>query len=121
ARSRGRPLYPRSVPSTFTELGVSPEVVSTLESRGIVQPFAIQAMAIEDATAGRDTLARSQTGSGKTLAFAIPIVQRLDPLVRQRPAALVLVPTRELARQVEEEFRDIARARGLRTKVVYGG
>jgi ATP-dependent RNA helicase RhlE len=106
---------------TFADLGVSAEVVDALSRRGITEPFPVQVMAIVDATAGRDTLARSQTGSGKTLAFAIPIVDRLDRAVKERPAALILVPTRELARQVAEEFDDIGRARGLRTKVVYGG
>jgi ATP-dependent RNA helicase RhlE len=107
--------------TTFRELGVSDEVVRALAERGIEEPFPIQTMVIEDATAGRDTLARSKTGSGKTLGFAIPIVDRVDPSVERRPAALVLVPTRELARQVRDEFRGIAEARGLRVKAVYGG
>ena len=106
---------------TFRELGVSEPVVSALAARGIEVPFTIQRMVIQDATAGRDTLARSKTGSGKTLGFAIPIVDRLDPDVSRRPAALVLVPTRELAQQVHDEFEDIAEAKGLRVKAVYGG
>jgi len=109
-----------SLPS-FRDLGVSDEVVETLAERGIGLPFPIQVMVIEDATAGRDTLARSKTGSGKTLGFAIPIVDQLDPDDRHRPAALVLVPTRELATQVRGEFVDIAKARGLTVKAVYGG
>ena len=100
-----------SLPS-FRDLGVSEAVVETLAARGIGLPFPIQVMVIEDATAGRDTLARSKTGSGKTLGFAIPIVDQLDPDDRDRPAALVLVPTRELATQVRGEFVDIAKARG---------
>jgi superfamily II DNA/RNA helicase len=107
--------------TTFRELGVSDVVVRALAARGIVAPFPIQTMVIEDATSGRDTLARSKTGSGKTLGFAIPIVERIEPETAQRPAALVLVPTRELARQVRDEFDDIALARGLRVKAVYGG
>ena len=107
--------------TTFRQLGVSEPVVRALADRGIEVPFAIQTMVIEDATAGRDTLARSKTGSGKTLGFAIPIVDRLDPAVERRPAALVLVPTRELAQQVTDEFEDVARAKGLSVKAVYGG
>jgi superfamily II DNA/RNA helicase len=107
--------------TTFRELGVSDVVVRALADRGIEVPFAIQTMVIEDATAGRDTLARSKTGSGKTLGFAIPIVDQLDPAAERRPAALVLVPTRELATQVRDEFDDIARAKGLSVKAVYGG
>ena len=74
---------------------------------------------IPEALQGGDVLAKSPTGSGKTLAFAIPIVERLDPCDR-RPAALILVPTRELCAQVTEEFALIA---GDRVKVasVYGG
>ncbi|GIU97972.1 MAG: hypothetical protein KatS3mg013_1775 [Actinomycetota bacterium] len=107
--------------TTFRELGVSEPVVRALAERGIERAFPIQVMVWEDARAGRDTLARSRTGSGKTLGFAVPIVERLDPEARPLPAALVLVPTRELARQVAGETEDIAAARGLRTKVVYGG
>jgi superfamily II DNA/RNA helicase len=107
--------------TTFRELGVSEEVVAALAARGIEVPFTIQTMVIEDATSGRDTLARSKTGSGKTLGFAIPIVEQLDPRAEQLPSALVLVPTRELARQVRDEFVDIAAAKGLSVKAVYGG
>ena len=107
--------------TTFRQLGVSEPVVRALAERGIEVPFPIQTMVIEDATAGRDTLARSKTGSGKTLGFAIPIVDQLDPAVERRPAALVLVPTRELAQQVHDEFEDIARAKDLSVKAVYGG
>ena len=107
--------------TTFRELGVSDEVVRALAARGIEIPFPIQTMVIEDATAGRDTLARSKTGSGKTLGFAIPIVDRVDRGAKRRPVALVLTPTRELAQQVSDEFEDIAAARGLNVKAVYGG
>jgi ATP-dependent RNA helicase RhlE len=107
--------------TTFSELGVSEAVVRALAARGIERPFPIQVMVIEDATSGRDTLARSETGSGKTLGFAIPIVDQIDRNGRRRPAALVLVPTRELAQQVRDEFDDIAKARGLTVKAVYGG
>ena len=100
---------------------VSEPVVEALEARGITAPFPIQSMVLEDATAGRDTLAKSKTGSGKTLGFAIPIVEQLAPDDAARPGALILVPTRELAQQVRAEIDDIARARHLVTKVVYGG
>ena len=70
---------------------------------------------------GRDTLARSKTGSGKTLGFAVPIVERLDPKSSPLPAALVLVPTRELAQQVRAEFQIVATAKHLKVLAVYGG
>jgi superfamily II DNA/RNA helicase len=93
-------------------------VSNGLAVRGIAAPFQIQALVIPEALAGGDILAKSPTGSGKTLAFAIPIVERLN--TDDRPAALVLVPTRELCSQVTEEFGLIA---GDRVKVasVYGG
>jgi superfamily II DNA/RNA helicase len=93
-------------------------VSNGLAVRGIQAPFQIQALVIPEALNGGDILAKSPTGSGKTLAFAIPIVERLN--TDDRPAALVLVPTRELCSQVTEEFGLIA---GDRVKVasVYGG
>ncbi len=107
--------------TSFRDLGVSDAVITTLAQRGIDRPFPIQIMVIQDATAGRDTLAKSQTGSGKTLGFAIPIVEQLDPEAAKRPEALILVPTRELAQQVKDDLTDIASAKDLKTKVVYGG
>ncbi|HEY7755909.1 MAG TPA: DEAD/DEAH box helicase [Actinomycetota bacterium] len=106
--------------TSFTELGVSRRVTDTLARRGVTVPFPVQSLVLRDAIAGRDVLTRSATGSGKTLAFAIPIVEQLsvdDPA----PSALVLVPTRELAQQVADEFADIVKARGLRVGVAYGG
>ena len=104
----------------FAASGVSPAVTEALTMRGIRAPFAIQSLVLPDALAGRDVLARSRTGSGKTLAFAIPIVERIAPHDGS-PAALVLVPTRELVTQVTEEFRVIADVRRLRVAPVYGG
>jgi ATP-dependent RNA helicase RhlE len=106
--------------SSFAELGASPPVYRALERRDIVAPFEIQRLTIPDALAGKDVLAKSRTGSGKTLAFAVPIVERIEPSMT-RPAALVLVPTRELAIQVTGEMRDVAGARNLRVASVYGG
>jgi superfamily II DNA/RNA helicase len=108
-------------PTSFRDLGVSQPVVDALAARGIIAPFPIQAMVMQDAASGRDTLAKSKTGSGKTLGFALPIVERLDPAAEPKPAALVLVPTRELAQQVTEEFSMIVDVKGLRVKAVYGG
>jgi ATP-dependent RNA helicase RhlE len=105
----------------FRELGVSDPVVDALAAYGITTPFPIQAMVWEDVRAGRDTLARSKTGSGKTLGFAVPIVERLDPKSSPLPAALVLVPTRELAQQVRAEFQIVATAKHLKVLAVYGG
>ncbi|HEY0414969.1 MAG TPA: DEAD/DEAH box helicase [Gaiellaceae bacterium] len=94
-------------------------IADVLARRGIESPFQIQALVIPEALQGGDVLAKSPTGSGKTLAFAIPIVERIDAAAR-RPAALVLVPTRELCAQVTEEFELVAGDR-LEVASVYGG
>jgi ATP-dependent RNA helicase RhlE len=106
--------------ASFQELGVGTPAVKALARRGIRAPFPIQVLVVPDAMAGRDVLARSRTGSGKTLAFGLAIAERLKA-DSKGPAALVLVPTRELATQVVEEMRDVAKAKGLRVAAVYGG
>jgi len=105
---------------SFIDLGASPAVARALIKLGIAAPFPIQSLVLPDAVAGHDVLAKSQTGSGKTLAFAIPLVERIDP-AGPMPSALVLVPTRELAVQVAEDFAGIAAAKGVRVAVAYGG
>jgi superfamily II DNA/RNA helicase len=94
--------------------------VDALEARDMNFPFRIQELVIPDALQGVDVLAKSPTGSGKTIAFAVPIVERITKDAPS-PAALVLVPTRELASQVAEEFAALVPARGLRVAAVYGG
>src|SRR6185503_7661445 len=105
---------------SFRELGVSAAVADALAAQSIDHPFPIQARALPDALQGVDVLVRSPTGSGKTLAFVLPIVERTDP-GGARPSALVLVPTRELASQVTEDFQPIAKVRGLTVAPAYGG
>ena len=92
---------------SFQALGVSAPVVRALAARAIHSPFAIQQYVLPDALAGLDILAQSPTGSGKTLAFGIPLVERTVG-ASGRPAALVLVPTRELALQVADDLRPLA-------------
>src|SRR5579863_5682837 len=106
--------------SEFAALGVSDAVWTLLGEQGIDTPFPVQSVAIPEALRGGDVLAQSPTGSGKTLAFAIPIVERLDP-DGPAPAALVLVPTRELCVQVTEAFELVGRAGKIRAASVYGG
>jgi ATP-dependent RNA helicase RhlE len=106
---------------SFQDLGVSDSVIQALAKVGVVAPFPVQALVMRDAMSGVDVLAKSETGSGKTLAFAIPIVERLDRSASKRPVALVLVPTRELAVQVRDDFAPVAKAKGLKLAVAYGG
>ena len=105
---------------SFRALGVSAPVEQELASRGIVEAFPIQALAIPDALAGHDVLAKSPTGSGKTLAFGLPIVELVSP-GEAAPAALVLAPTRELALQVTEELMLLGKPKGIRAAAAYGG
>ncbi len=98
-----------------------------LEERGIDRPFPIQAATLPDCLAGRDVCGMAPTGSGKTLAFGLAILSRLSakpgarPRGRRHPSALVLVPTRELAAQIEEVVRPLAAAIGARVDSIYGG
>ena len=105
---------------SFRALGVSVEVASALEQRGIVEPFPIQALVLPDALAGLDVLAKAPTGSGKTFAFGLPVVERATP-ADGVPSVLVLVPTRELASQVADELELSGKQKGLRVAAVYGG
>jgi superfamily II DNA/RNA helicase len=104
----------------FAALGVSANVVEVLNANGIDAPFNIQTLALPDALAGLDILGKAPTGSGKTLAFSLPIVERTNA-DDHRPAALVLVPTRELALQVAETLELVAKPKGLEVATVYGG
>jgi superfamily II DNA/RNA helicase len=106
--------------STFESLGVSDPVAQALAARGIVEPFRIQTLVLPDALAGRDILAKAPTGSGKTIAFGLPVVERIDASDKA-PAALILVPTRELALQVADELETFAGAKRLQVALAYGG
>ena len=105
---------------SFRALGVSAPVVGALAATSIEEPFRIQTVALPDAIAGLDVLAKSPTGSGKTLVFALAIVERTASS-DTRPSALVLVPTRELAAQVTEVLCTVAPVKSLRVASVYGG
>ncbi|WP_376771134.1 DEAD/DEAH box helicase [Rhizomonospora bruguierae] len=108
----------------FAALGVPADLVRALDREGITTPFEIQAATVPDALAGRDVLGRGQTGSGKTLAFGLPVLARLAGAERPRPRhprALVLVPTRELAMQVADALRPLARAVGGYVGTAVGG
>jgi superfamily II DNA/RNA helicase len=109
------------VQSTFPELGVSADLCAALAKRDIHQAFPIQAATIADALDGRDVSGRAPTGSGKTLAFGIPLAMRVGKARPNRPKALVLVPTRELAAQIQAELAPLLALRGRRIATFYGG
>ncbi|WP_435821689.1 DEAD/DEAH box helicase [Micromonospora parva] len=111
-------------PISFTTLGLPDPLVRALAQQGITSPFEIQRATLPDALAGRDVLGRGQTGSGKTLAFGLPMIARLADRNRarpMRPRALVLVPTRELAMQVNDALVPLGKAVGIFLKTAVGG
>ena len=107
----------------FAGMGIPAPLIEALAQRGIGAPFAIQVEAIPTALTGADVLARAATGSGKTLAFGLPTLTRLAGGTRepQRPRALILTPTRELAMQIVEALAPLGKTLGLRTLLVAGG
>ena len=118
---------PSYAPARFSDLGVPLELSAALEQQGITTPFPIQAATLPDSLAGRDVSGRAPTGAGKTLAFGLAALSRLAAMPRgerrgrRHPSALVLVPTRELAAQIEEVVAPLAAAIGCRVASIYGG
>src|SRR6187397_1920653 len=113
---------------TFEELGLSPVLLKTVTEEGYTEPTPVQERAIPLVLQGRDVLAAAQTGTGKTAAFALPILDRLREHAntsfspaRHPVRVLILVPTRELAVQVDESVHTYGRTVPLRSTVVYGG
>ncbi|MHB1088296.1 MAG: DEAD/DEAH box helicase [Acidimicrobiales bacterium] len=106
---------------SFADLGVPSNLVERLNSFGIKEAFPIQEAAIPDALAGRDVVGKAATGSGKTLAFGLPLMARLGKTRPRKPLGLVLVPTRELAAQVQKELANLTDDRGRRVICIYGG
>lgn len=105
--------------NTFFGLGIAPKLLDILQKNKFVTPTPIQQKAIPIAIQGKDIVGIAQTGTGKTLAFSIPMLQRLSALGGGK--GLIVLPTRELALQVEETLQKIGRSAGLRTAVLIGG
>jgi ATP-dependent RNA helicase RhlE len=106
----------------FSELNLCSALRSNLEKNQFVTPTPVQAQAIPPLMEGRDVVATAQTGTGKTLAFAIPIIEALAAVPRTKTIkVLILSPTRELAIQIDEAFRQVAHGMRIRTAVVVGG
>lgn len=103
---------------TFDGLGIAPGVLDILDKLSYKHPTPIQYQAIPTAVEGKDVVGVAQTGTGKTLAFGIPMIQTL---ARTKGQGLVLLPTRELALQVDQELHKIGRPLGLKTAVLIGG
>ena len=102
----------------FSELGVSSNLLARLDSLGFIYATPIQHQVIPVALQGTDVVGIAQTGTGKTLAFGVPLIQRLGI---HQGRGLIMLPTRELALQVDETLRKVGGSLGLRTAVLIGG
>ncbi|MCX6743597.1 MAG: DEAD/DEAH box helicase, partial [Candidatus Parcubacteria bacterium] len=102
----------------FSGLGIAPSLMEILAKLNFKIPTAIQRQAIPTALQGKDLVGVAQTGTGKTLAFGIPMIQRLNQV---KGCGLVVLPTRELAIQVDEALRQVGTRLGLKTAVLIGG
>ncbi len=106
----------------FSDMQLSEVMLAALTKADYLEPTPVQAGLIPRAIAGEDLMGQAQTGTGKTAAFAIPILEGLEPQGKKAdPQALVLVPTRELAVQVRDEFIKLAAGRKTHIVALYGG
>jgi len=105
--------------ATFNGLGIAPKLLEVISKLGFTNPTSIQHEAIPSAITGKDIIGIAQTGTGKTLAFGIPLVQRI--LSAGKGKGLIILPTRELAIQVEETIQKIGKPFGIKTVVLIGG
>ncbi len=107
------------LPEAFAKLGVRPSILKALAEAKFEKPSEIQDLLIPKALAGGDLLGQARTGTGKTAAFGIPILQRAEKGVATH--AIILVPTRELAVQVDDEIKRLGKHTPIRSVPVYGG
>jgi ATP-dependent RNA helicase RhlE len=105
----------------FESLGLNPAMLKAVQELGFTHPTPIQVKAIPPVLEGRDMIGCAQTGTGKTAAFLLPVMHRLMAGTKGGTRVLVLEPTRELAAQVEEDFRDLGKHSHLKCATVYGG
>lgn len=108
----------------FSDLGLSKHILDLLEQNGFSEPTEIQRETIPLILGKHDIMASAQTGSGKTAAFALPVIENLQRTAHggvKNPRALVLVPTRELALQVQEQFYRFSKGSRFRSAAIYGG
>ncbi len=112
---------PEKAPLTFDAIPLSPDVRASVDALGYVEPTPVQIAVFEPVAAGKSVVVQARTGTGKTAAFGMPLVDRVVVRTMNKPQALVLVPTRELALQVTREVEAIGKARGTRFACIYGG
>ena len=115
---------------SFADFGVTDPIVDALEDKGITHPFPIQALTLGPALERHDIIGQAKTGTGKTLGFGIPVLEDViapdeegyeDLLNPNKPQALIILPTRELTKQVAQDLRDAAKYLSTRIVEIYGG
>src|SRR5690606_35884259 len=109
--------------TTFADLGLSPPLMKALDALGYKNPTPIQAQAIPYVLMGRDVMGIAQTGTGKTAGFTLPMLEILQGshAKSRMPRALILAPTRELAAQIQDNFKQYGQFTGLTTALLVGG
>lgn len=113
-------LTENTAPTPISEFNFSEKILSIMKDKNIESLYPLQASCYNPIIEGKDLIGRAKTGTGKTLAFALPLIEKLQKTPScNRPRALILAPTRELAKQVAKEF-DLFGGK-LQTAVVYGG
>ncbi len=105
--------------TTFDELGIKQSILDGLKEIGFKEAFPIQVATIPVLLSGRDVVGQAHTGTGKTAAFSISMLQKITP--NGGIQGLVIAPTRELAIQITEEIRKLAKHTGIKAATVYGG
>jgi ATP-dependent RNA helicase RhlE len=107
----------------FEELGLRPEILKAVAFKGYKTVTPIQAQSIPAIIEGKDVMGGAQTGTGKTAAFALPIIEKLSkiPAISKHPRALIITPTRELAEQIGESFKNYGTYLKLKQATIYGG
>ena len=106
---------------TFQELNLHQDIIEGIESMGYKSTTPIQEMAIPGIIAGKDLLACAQTGTGKTAAFLIPVLNKIKNNAEDNFSTLILVPTRELAKQIDEQIEGLGYFTGVNSLAIYGG
>ncbi|HEY7778443.1 MAG TPA: DEAD/DEAH box helicase [Nitrososphaeraceae archaeon] len=104
---------------SFEELGLNTSIVKAVKEIGMEMPFPIQEQSIPLILKGKDVIGQAHTGTGKTAAFSLPLISKIKP--RGPIQALIIVPTRELAMQVNNEIRKFSKYMGIRSLAIYGG
>lgn len=122
-RKANKPAHEAETKSIFSRFNFDTRIEHAILDAGYETPTAVQAAAIPIALAGDDLIGTAQTGTGKTAAFVLPILQHLldNPVNTMRTRTIVLTPTRELAEQINESFKQLGKYAGIKSATVYGG